>query len=82
MPAQRLSVSAARLFERLPSHPIVTVATAMPLIGASKPTAIRAIETLIAAGVLTETTGRRRDRTFAYGAYIDLMRVGTELGRG
>jgi Fic family protein len=76
------SVSAARLFELLPSHPIITVAAAMRLIDASKPTATRAIETLVAAGVLVETTGRRRDRSFAYQAYIDRLRVGTELERG
>jgi Fic family protein len=43
------SVSAARLFELLPNHPIITVATAMKLIATSKPTATRAVETLIAA---------------------------------
>ena len=60
------SVSAARLFELLPSHPIVTVASAMGLIETTKPTATRAIETLVTAGVLVETTGRKRDRSFAY----------------
>jgi Fic family protein len=73
------SVSTARLFELLPSHPIVTVASAMKLIDTSKPTATRAIETLIAAGILIETTGRKRDRSFAYQAYIDRLRIGTEL---
>jgi Fic family protein len=76
------SVSTARLFELLPSHPIVSVASAMRLIATSKPTATRAIETLVAAGILVETTGRRRDRSFAYQAYIDRLRTGTELGRG
>lgn len=76
------SVSAARLFELLPNHPIVTVAAAMNLIDTSKPTATRAIETLVAAGILVETTGRRRDRSFAYQAYIDRLRVGTEIERG
>ena len=73
------SVSAARLFELLPKHPIVTVAAAMKLIETSKPTATRAVETLAAAGVLVETTGRKRDRSFAYQSYIDRLRIGTEL---
>jgi len=30
-------------------------------------------------GVLSETTGRRRDRTFTYAKYLDRLRVGTEL---
>jgi Fic family protein len=76
------SVSAARLFELLPRHPIITVAAAMRLIDTSKPTATRAIETLAAAGVLVETSGKRRDRSFAYQAYIDRLRTGTELERG
>ena len=73
------SVSAMRLFEVLPNHPIVSVATAMRLIKTSKPTATRAIETLIAAGILVETTGRKRDRSFVYQSYIDRLRIGTEL---
>ena len=73
------SVSAARLFELLPSHPIVTVATAMKLTSTSKPTATRAIESLAAAGILVETTGKKRDRSFAYQAYVDHLRIGTEL---
>ena len=73
------SVAALRLFEALPRHPIITVASAMKLINTSKPTATRAVETLADAGVLTETTGRRRDRSFAYRAYLDRLRVDTEL---
>ena len=73
------SVAALRLFEALPSHPIITVASAMKLIDASKPTATRAIEALADAGILAETTGRRRDRSFSYRAYLDQLRAGTEL---
>jgi Fic family protein len=74
------SVSAFRLFERLPRHPIVTVASAMKLLDTSKPTATRAIELLAEIGILTETTGKRRDRSFAYRAYMECLRAGTELG--
>ena len=76
-----LSVSAVRLFEFLPPHPIVTVASVMRLLGASKPTATRAVETLVAADVLVETTGKKRGRSFAYQAYLDRLRVETELER-
>jgi Fic family protein len=65
--------------ELLPRHPVVTVASVMKLVEASKPTATRAIGMLVDAGVLVETTGRRRDRSFAYQGYLDLLRVGTEL---
>jgi hypothetical protein len=45
----------------------------------TKPTAGRAIELLVAAGVLGETTGKKRDRSFVYRNYLDRLRVGTEL---
>jgi Fic family protein len=77
----KTSVAAVRLFEALPRHPIVTVASAMALIDTSKPTAIRSIETLVNAGILVETTGKKRDRSFAYQAYVNRLRVGTELER-
>ncbi len=73
------SVSALRLFEQLPRHPIVTVASAMKMIDASKPTAARAIDVLLEIGILVETTGKKRDRHFAYRAYMDLLRTGTDL---
>lgn len=75
-----MSVVALRLFELLPRHPVVTVASVMKLVETTKPTAGRAIERLVAAGVLVETTGRRRDRSFVYRGYLDRLRVGTELG--
>ena len=74
------SLSAVRLFECLPKHPIVTVASAMKLIDTTKPTATRAIESLAAAGVLIETTGRKRDRSYTYIRYVDQLRSGTDLG--
>jgi Fic family protein len=77
--AESTSVSALKLFEQLPRHPVVTVASAMRLIDASKPTATRAIEALAKVGILVETTGRNRDRSFAYGAYMERLRTGTEL---
>ncbi len=74
-----MSVIAVRLFELLPRHPVVSVASVMTLVDTTKPTAGRAIELLVAAGVLVETTGKKRDRSFVYRAYLDRLRVGTEL---
>jgi len=73
------SVVALRLFEHLPRHPIVTVALVMRLVETTKPTAGRAVELLVDAGVLAETTGKKRDRSFIYRSYLDQLRVGTEL---
>jgi death-on-curing family protein len=74
-----MSIMALKLFELLPSHPVVTVASAMRLVNTTKPTAGRAIELLVAGGVLVETTGKKRDRSFVYQAYLDRLRTGTEI---
>lgn len=74
-----MSVVALRLFELLPRHPIVTGASVMKLVETTKPTAGRAIELLAAAGVLIETTGKKRDRAWVYQGYLDRLRVGTDL---
>jgi Fic family protein len=74
-----MSLPALRLFELLPRHPVITVASASKLVDTSKPTAGRAIELLIEAGLLVEITGKKRDRSYAYQAYLDRLRVGTDL---
>jgi Fic family protein len=73
------SVGAVRLFELLPRHPLVSVASVMKLLETSKPTAARAIDTLAGAGVLIETTGQKRDRWYSYQGYLERLRVGTDL---
>lgn len=73
------SVAAARLFEILPRHPLVSVATVVRVLDTSRPTAARAIDTLLKAGVLIETTGKKRDRWFSYDGYLERLRVGTDL---
>lgn len=78
---EAVTPAAQRLFEQLPRQPIVTIATVMRLLGTTKPTAGRAVEVLTGAGVLAETTGKKRDRWFAYRRYLEVLRVGTELER-
>jgi Fic family protein len=73
------SVMAARLMELLPRHPVVTVGGVTRHLQTTKPTAGKAISTLVDVGVLVETTGRKRDRTFHYREYLENLRVGTEL---
>ncbi|HEX9732969.1 MAG TPA: Fic family protein [Thermoanaerobaculia bacterium] len=77
--APAATVMSLRLFELLPRHPILTVSRAMKLLDASRPTAGKAVGVLAEAGVLVETTGRKRDRTFSYAAYLDRLRTGTEI---
>jgi Fic family protein len=72
------SVAGIRLFELLPAHPIITVAEVVNLLKTTKPTATKAVSGLVDAGILAETTGRRRDRSFSYESYLNLLRAGTE----
>ena len=73
------SVMGARLFEHLARHPVITVKSALRLCDTTRPTAAKAVDSLCDAGVLEETSGRRRDRTFTYRPYLDLLRTGTDL---
>ena len=77
--SENVSIGALRLFELLPRHPIVTVASAMKLLETTKPTAGKAVDLLVAEGILVESTGRKRDRSFVYRAYLDRLKVGTEI---
>ncbi len=67
------TVTAVRLFDLLPEHPIITLPRTMELLKTTKPTAGKAIDALCKAGILDETTGRRRDRVYAYGAYLKVL---------
>ena len=57
----------------------MTVGRAVELLATTKPTANKAVAALVNAGVLVETTGRWRDRTSGYAAYLDRLRAGTEI---
>jgi hypothetical protein len=37
---------------------------------------------LVDAGVLAETSGRRRDHSFSYAAYLAILRAGAEIESG
>lgn len=73
------TVTGARLFENLAQHPIVTTKSVVGLCKTTKPTATKAILSLCNAGILEETSGRARDRTYAYREYMELLREGTEV---
>lgn len=73
------TVIAVRLFELLPLHPIVTMPGVVKMLKTTKPTAIKAIHILEKLKILSESSGRKRDRTFGYSAYLEKLRVGTEL---
>jgi Fic family protein len=77
--APSASIMAIRLLDLLPIHPVVTIPSVVKLLETTRPTAGKAVQLLESLGVLTETSGKRRDRTFAYAAYLEKLRAGTEL---
>lgn len=74
----KTTVAAIRLMDLLPSNPIVTLPLALKLLDVSKPTAVRAIAFLQEADILRETTGKRRDRVYAYHRYLQVLTPDTE----
>lgn len=82
MELEGMSFPSMRLFEKLPGGPITSVAAAASLLKVPRSTADRAVAQLAQAGVLVETTGKKRDRMYSYRAYLDLLRTGTELKEG
>ena len=75
------TVSAVRLFEFLPDHPMVTVQSTANLLNTSTPTASKTVAVLCRAGILQEVTGRKRDRVYAYQAYLDVLATDTDIAR-
>jgi len=75
------TVPAIRLLDVLPEHPMVTLPAVMGLLKTTKPTAGKAIDALCKAGVLKETTGMRRDRVYAYEAYLKVLAEDTAVIR-
>lgn len=68
-----VTIPALQLLELLPLHPIVTLGGVIKLVRTTKPTAAKAIVTLENAGILRETTGRKRDRVYAYPDYLRVL---------
>ena len=67
-----------RVQEHFQTHPISSVTRAADALALSFPTVGKAVDRLVAQGVLREMTGRRRNRLYAYGRYLDLLTEGTD----
>ena len=65
--------AAYRLFELLPMMPRFTVERVRKALATSFPTANAAIKTLENIGLVVELTGHKKNRSFSYQSYIDLL---------
>lgn len=78
---QRLGRSAAnvlRVLQSLQSRPVATLRDLAARSGISYPTAARAIKELQSLNIVSELTGRRRERIFAYREYLYTLNEGAE----
>ncbi len=70
---ERSTVAAIQLLDDLPAHPVMTVPRAAKLLSITAPTARKAIDLLETLDVLGETTGKQRDRVYAYHEYMRIL---------
>jgi Fic family protein len=69
----KLSAASYRLFELLPMMPRFTVEHVKDRLDASFPTANAAVMALEDLGIVKETTGYKKNRSYSYQAYIDVL---------
>jgi Fic family protein len=62
-----------RLFELLPMMPRFTIDSARLKLATSFPTANSAVKVLEALGIVSETTGQKKNRSYSYAAYVELL---------
>lgn len=74
----RPSASVLRVHQCVQTHPIVSIAAVAEKVGISFPTASVAVDHLSRMGILREISGKRRNRLFVYGEYLDILNEGTE----
>lgn len=72
------SPSALAVFEQLQQRPISSVAQLREAVGLTYPTVSAALERMKQLGIVTELTGGKRNRLFAYAPYIAILSEGTE----
>lgn len=65
-------------FHELQKRPITRINVLAESVNVSYVTASRAINELQKLGIVRELTGKKRERLFAYGAYLDVLNEGAE----
>jgi len=71
--APKAGPASYRLFEALPMMPRFTVELARQKLNTSFPTANAAVKLLEELGIVRELTGQKKNRSYSYQAYIELM---------
>ena len=74
----RKAASSLAVHEYLQAHPLTKIGPAARDLKLSIPTVTSALETLTKLRIAKESTGKRRDRLFAYPRYLHILSEGTE----
>jgi Fic family protein len=74
----RSALSALRVHEYMQKKPLINIGLAARVLNLSVPTVSGALARLEELGIARETTGRERDRIFAYTQYLNIVSAGTE----
>jgi Fic family protein len=74
----RSSLSALRVHEYMQKKPLINIGVAARNLNLSVPTVSSALQRLGELGITVETTGRDRNRIFAYARYLQIVNAGTE----
>lgn len=73
----RAAKSAMQVFRYLEANPIIDIRKTANALGVSFNTVSSAVKRLTDCGILAQTTNANRNRTFAYEAYLNILRKGT-----
>jgi Fic family protein len=74
----RQAASSLRVFDVVQERPLLTVNEVCQRTGLTFPTATKSLNALASLGVVREITGQRRNRVFAYDAYLAILNEGAE----
>lgn len=69
----RSGLSVRQVFQALCQRPLTSIGALKEQTSVSFPTAAKAMDHLVALGIARETTGGRRNRLFAYDAYLAIL---------
>ena len=73
----RAAKNAMLVFNYLESNPIIEIRKTAEALGITFNTASGAVNRFVDAGILVQTSDTNRNRSFAYEAYLNILRKGT-----
>lgn len=72
------TATALAVHSYLQRHPLVTTTKIKEACGVSLPTVLRSLATLEGLGIVSETTGKERNKRYIYRDYLEILSRGTE----